>query len=80
MSLKNERDLKIKELFQNRNLGSLPDMPFSNEVALNLTNRLESRLMDLNKDLQDKKVIFLFFFLTGCKFLSFVYLCPDVSI
>ncbi|KAM7486104.1 hypothetical protein LguiA_002113 [Lonicera macranthoides] len=55
MSLKKERDTKIKELFQKRNLGSVPDMPFSNEVALNLTNRIESRLMDLNKDLQDKK-------------------------
>ncbi|KAM7489114.1 hypothetical protein LguiB_026598 [Lonicera macranthoides] len=55
MSLKKDRDSKITELFQKRNLGSLPDMPFSNEVALNLTNRIESRLMDLNKDLQDKK-------------------------
>ncbi|KAL5542789.1 hypothetical protein UlMin_010499 [Ulmus minor] len=55
MSLKNERDSTIQEFFKRHNLGSLPNPPFSNEVALNLTNRIKSRLMDLEKDLQDKK-------------------------
>ncbi|KAA8548368.1 hypothetical protein F0562_000052 [Nyssa sinensis] len=55
MSLKNERDSTIQKLFARHNLGSVPNMPFSNEVVLNLTNRIKSRLMDLEKDLQDKK-------------------------
>lgn len=61
MSLKNERDLSIQNLFGRYNLGSLPKSPFSDEVATNLTNRVKSRLVDLEKDLQDKKVTFLFF-------------------
>ncbi|CAK9165618.1 unnamed protein product [Ilex paraguariensis] len=55
ISMKNERDLTIQKLFERHNLGSFPNCPFSNEVVLNLTNRLKSRLMDLDKDLQDKK-------------------------
>ncbi|XP_038720675.1 DNA repair protein RAD50 [Tripterygium wilfordii] len=55
MSLKNERDSTIQKLFGRHNLGSLPSIPFSDEVAMNLTNRIKSRLMDLEKDLQDKK-------------------------
>ncbi|KAJ0034599.1 hypothetical protein Pint_25513 [Pistacia integerrima] len=55
MSLKNERDSTIQKLFARYNLGSLPDAPFSNEASLNLTNRIKSRLMDLEKDLEDKK-------------------------
>lgn len=56
MSLKNERDSTIKNLFTRHNLGPFPNPPFSNEVALNLTDRVKSRVMDLEKDLQDKKV------------------------
>ncbi|XP_057959877.1 DNA repair protein RAD50 [Malania oleifera] len=55
LSLKNERDSTIQKLFAINNLGPLPNSPFSNEVALNLTNRIKSRLMDLERDLQDKK-------------------------
>ncbi|KAL2332609.1 hypothetical protein Fmac_013822 [Flemingia macrophylla] len=55
LSLKNERDSSIHSLFARYNLGSLPQSPFSDEVALNLTNRLKLRLADLEKDLCDKK-------------------------
>lgn len=60
MSLKNERDSSIQNLFARYNLGSLPKPPFSSEVVLNLTNRVKSRLGDLLKDLEDKKVTLLF--------------------
>ncbi|XP_022980190.1 DNA repair protein RAD50 [Cucurbita maxima] len=56
MSLKNERDSTIEELFARHNLGSVPNTPFSDEVASNLTNRIKSRLVDLDKDMQDKRV------------------------
>ncbi|QHO06146.1 DNA repair protein [Arachis hypogaea] len=36
-SLKNERDLCIKNLFAEHNLGPLPESPFTDEVATNLT-------------------------------------------
>ncbi|KAG6789895.1 hypothetical protein POTOM_006027 [Populus tomentosa] len=55
-SLKNERDSNIQKMYTRHNLGPLPNAPFSDDVALNLTNRLKSRLVDLDKDLQDKKV------------------------
>ncbi|KAK9933048.1 hypothetical protein M0R45_020261 [Rubus argutus] len=55
LSLKNERDSTIQNFFARHNLGSLPNPPFNNEVALNLTNRIKSRLCDLEKDLQEKK-------------------------
>ncbi|KAL6976322.1 DNA repair protein rad50 [Sarracenia purpurea var. burkii] len=55
VSLKNERDSMIQKLFVRHNLGSSPSTPFGNEVAMNLTNRIKSRLMDLEKDLEDKK-------------------------
>ncbi|XP_012071087.1 DNA repair protein RAD50 [Jatropha curcas] len=55
ISLKNERDSTIQKLYAKHNLGSLPHAPFSDDVALNLTNRLKSRLIDLEKDLKDKK-------------------------
>ncbi|TXG72646.1 hypothetical protein EZV62_001225 [Acer yangbiense] len=55
MSLKDERDSAIKKLFARHNLGSLPNAPFSNEAASSLTNRIRSRLTDLEKDLDDKK-------------------------
>ncbi|KAL6185682.1 hypothetical protein ACLB2K_041810 [Fragaria x ananassa] len=53
--LKKQRDSTIQNLFARHNLGSLPDPPFNNEVARNLTDRIKSRLRDLEKDLQDKK-------------------------
>ncbi|KAF3456639.1 hypothetical protein FNV43_RR01293 [Rhamnella rubrinervis] len=55
MSLKNERDSTIQKFFARHNLGSVPNPPFSNDAALSLTYRIKSRLMDLEKDLQDKK-------------------------
>lgn len=55
VSLKNERDSLIRKLFERHNLGSLPSTPFSNEVAMNTSNRIKSRLMDLEKDLEEKK-------------------------
>jgi len=58
ISLKKERDSSIHDLFATYSLGSLPNSPFSDEVALNLTSRVKSRLADLEKDLDDKKVVF----------------------
>ncbi|KAK2973610.1 hypothetical protein RJ640_027520 [Escallonia rubra] len=55
MKLKNDRDQIIQKLFGRHNLGNLPNIPFSDEVAANLTNRINSRLLDLDRDLQDKK-------------------------
>ncbi|KAL2530181.1 DNA repair protein RAD50 [Forsythia ovata] len=55
MSLKNERDFTIQQLFERHNLGPLPNSPFSDDAALNLINRIKLRSMDLDKDLQDKK-------------------------
>lgn len=54
-SLKNERDSIIQQLYEMLNLGSLPNSCFSDEVAWSLTNAIDSRLNDLNKDLKDKK-------------------------
>ncbi|KAK6914345.1 RAD50, zinc hook [Dillenia turbinata] len=54
-SLKTERDSTIQKFFAKHNLGSLPSTPLSHEVALTLTNRIKTRLTDLDKDLQDKK-------------------------
>lgn len=55
MSLKKERDMKIQELYRQHNLGSLPKIPFSNEVASNHISRINSRLKDLDRDLDEKK-------------------------
>ncbi|PWA83573.1 DNA repair protein Rad50 [Artemisia annua] len=55
MSLKNERDDKIKKLYEDFNLGSLSKAPFSNEVASNYISRIKSRLEDLIYDLEEKK-------------------------
>ncbi|CAK8567104.1 unnamed protein product [Lathyrus sativus] len=55
MSLKNERDTCIQNIFSSYNLGSLPKPPFSAADGLNLTNRIKTRLRDLEKDLEDKK-------------------------
>jgi hypothetical protein len=52
MSFKKERDTCIQNIFASYNLGSLPKPPFSAEDALNLTNRVKSRLGDLEKDLE----------------------------
>lgn len=57
MSLKNDRDIKILKFFERHNLGALPKSPFTDETALNLTNRIRSRLKELDKDLDNKKVI-----------------------
>ncbi|KAI4317369.1 hypothetical protein L6164_025242 [Bauhinia variegata] len=54
MSLKNERDTSIQNLFARHNLGSIQQLPLSDEVAFNLTNRIKSRLTDLERDLLDK--------------------------
>ncbi|XP_021291599.1 DNA repair protein RAD50 [Herrania umbratica] len=53
--LKDERDSAIRGLHIKLNLGSIPNSPFSDDVALNLTNQIEVRLMELDKDLDEKK-------------------------
>lgn len=55
--LKNERDVTIRKLFDRHNLGAVPSGPLSDDVALNLMNRIKLRLAHLDKDLQDKKVV-----------------------
>ncbi|KAF4374620.1 hypothetical protein G4B88_004872, partial [Cannabis sativa] len=55
LSLKNERDSAIRNIFTSHNLGPLPSSPFSNDDALSFTKRIILRLPDLEKDLQDKK-------------------------
>lgn len=55
MSLKKERDMTIQELYRQHNLGPLPKTPFSNEVASNHISRINSRLKDLDRDLDEKK-------------------------
>ncbi|CAN1193874.1 DNA repair protein RAD50 [Linum perenne] len=54
-SVKNERDSTIRELCAKYNAGSLHDTPLTDEMALNLTDCLETRSMNLKKDLQEKK-------------------------
>ncbi|XP_059318334.1 DNA repair protein RAD50 isoform X1 [Lycium ferocissimum] len=53
--LKNERDCTLRKLFDRYNLGAVPSGSLSDDVALNLTNRIEQRLKHFDKDLQDKK-------------------------
>ncbi|KAM7261440.1 hypothetical protein ACFE04_008807 [Oxalis oulophora] len=55
MNLKNERDTAVQKMFSRHNLGSLPDTPFSDRIAMDLINRVKSRLSALEKDLEDKK-------------------------
>ncbi|XP_042426943.1 DNA repair protein RAD50-like [Zingiber officinale] len=55
MSLRHERDLAIQRIFTKYNFGSLPDAPFSIDVALNLTNRMKTRLSDVEMELQERK-------------------------
>ncbi|PIA35916.1 hypothetical protein AQUCO_03400067v1 [Aquilegia coerulea] len=54
-SLRCKRDKEIQRLFAKHNLGHVPSFPFSDDVAWNLVSRIRTRLMDLAKDLQDKK-------------------------
>lgn len=56
MISRHERDSVIGNIFRKHNLGSLPEPPFTNDMAANLTNRIKARLMDLEKDLTDTKV------------------------
>ncbi|KAL6899887.1 hypothetical protein ACP4OV_006545 [Aristida adscensionis] len=55
MKMKQERDSEIKKIFTKHNLGPIPASPFTNDVAMNLTNRIEGRLLSLKNDLQEKK-------------------------
>ena len=67
----------IQKLFASHNLGSLPSTPFSNEVATNLTKRINSRLMDLEMNLEDKKVVGFFLFRI-ISIHSSLSLCPSL--
>lgn len=55
MSVKHERDSAIRKIFTKHNLGPVPDAPFTNDIAMNLTNRTKARLSNLEDDLQEKK-------------------------
>lgn len=55
MSVKHERDSAIRKIFNKHNLGPVPDAPFTNDIAVNLTNRTKARLSNLEDDLQEKK-------------------------
>lgn len=55
MSMKQERDSDIKKIFTKHNLGPVPEFPFTNDVAMNLTSRIKARLSNLETDLQEKK-------------------------
>ncbi|KAM0915488.1 hypothetical protein ACQ4PT_010817 [Festuca glaucescens] len=55
MSVKHKQDSAIRNIFTKHNLGAIPDAPFTDDVAMNLTNRIKARLSNLEDDLQDKK-------------------------
>ncbi|KAK8943466.1 DNA repair protein RAD50 [Platanthera guangdongensis] len=55
MSLRREHDSSFQRVFAKYNLGSLSDAPFSIELANKLRNKIQSRLFDLEKDLQERK-------------------------
>ncbi|KAL1548104.1 DNA repair protein RAD50 isoform X1 [Salvia divinorum] len=55
LSQKDKRDSTIRSLFRKHHLGSLPSGPLSDDVCSSLTDRIQSKLKDLHKDLQDKK-------------------------
>ena len=59
MSVKHKRDSAIRKIFTKHNLGPVPDAPFTDDVAMNLTNRTKARLSNLENDLQEKKVTIL---------------------
>lgn len=54
-ALKIERDSTVRTLFAKLNLGPLPNGPFPDEVASDLTSRIRSKVKDLNYQLQEKK-------------------------
>lgn len=54
-SLKNDRDSMIQKLYSLHNLGYLRNGPFSDETALKCTSLLNTRILDLENDLQEKK-------------------------
>jgi DNA repair protein RAD50 len=56
LTMKHERDSDIKNICTKHNLGPVPEHPFTNDVAMNLTNRIKARLSSLENDLLDKKV------------------------
>lgn len=70
---KKDRDTAIERLFTRLNLGSTPNSPFSDDVALNLTRQLEARLMELDRDLDEKKVILCAVIVSLLQGLSFVW-------
>ncbi|XP_045089469.2 DNA repair protein RAD50-like [Aegilops tauschii subsp. strangulata] len=55
VSVKHERDSAIRKIFNKHNLGPIPDAPFTNDIAANLTYRTKARLLNLEDDLQEKK-------------------------
>lgn len=55
VSLKNERETTIENLFADHNLGSIPSGPLSNQLYLSFTTRLTRRMSELEMDLQEKK-------------------------
>eukprot|EP01018_Ginkgo_biloba_P035575 Gb_12673 [translate_table: standard] len=55
LSLRHERDKYIQSMFAKHRLGSVDNMPLSNEVAFNLTNRAKLRVKELQKDSTAKK-------------------------
>lgn len=55
MSVKHKQDAAIRNIFTKHNLGTIPDALFTDDVAMNLTNRIKARLSNLEDDLQDKK-------------------------
>ncbi|AQK52837.1 DNA repair protein RAD50 [Zea mays] len=55
LTMKHERDSDIKNICTKHNLGPVPEHPFTNDVAMNLTNRIKARLSSLENDLLDKK-------------------------
>ena len=59
--MKDERDMDIKNIFTKHNLGPVPESPFTNDVAMDLTNMIKARLSNLENDLQEKKVSSLLF-------------------
>uniref|UniRef100_A0A803LZG1 DNA repair protein RAD50 n=1 Tax=Chenopodium quinoa TaxID=63459 RepID=A0A803LZG1_CHEQI len=54
--LKNDRDSMIKELYSLHNLGSLTNGPFSDETTLSCTSYINEKILDLEKDLNEKKM------------------------
>ncbi|ONK72806.1 uncharacterized protein A4U43_C04F23430 [Asparagus officinalis] len=51
ISSRHERDSRIQKIIGKHNLAFLPDAPFIEDVAASLTNRIKTRLLDLDNDL-----------------------------